>query len=88
MKLVEKMAKAMCEEDCVTCPQRTDTEWDQESAFYLSFARAALKAMREPTEAMTKAIAVARKPTPIPAALADLIWHTMIDAAIAEAETP
>ncbi len=80
MTMVERMARSMCEADCVTCPQRMDTEWNNESAFYLSFARAALKAMREPTEAMLAAASTNASHQLV----AQAFWEAMIAAALSE----
>lgn len=86
MTLVEKMARAMCAHDCRTVPEREALEWESEHEFYLGFALAVLKAMREPSDVMVRAHAeeAADLGTWPAQAIAD--WQAMIDAAIKEAE--
>lgn len=86
-EMVERVAKAIAADE-----SRTWSEMDGvEVAMYFSFARAAIAAMREPTEAMANAPDVYRAGavgghfdvcTPTDYAK---IWQAMIDAAI---ETP
>jgi len=81
MNMVEKVARAICKE------QQGDPGYDvwtlslgsPHRALYLAQARAAIAAMREPSEAM---LAAGRWPAEDDGALA--CWQAMIDDALAE----
>lgn len=68
MTMIEKMARAM-----------HDANWNGKSWDVLALA--ALKAMREPTEAMVNPLIALSVDD------AERVWQAMIDQAIAEAET-
>lgn len=70
MSMIEKVARAMCEADNGA---GYDARWD----FYIPMAKAAIHAMRDPTEAMLDA---GHSQTDF----AGDAWQSMIDAALEE----
>ena len=80
-EMIERVAKAIALDDCQT--------WNELDAvnrgMFLSFARAAIAAMREPTEAMLEAGTITVSKTgviSISTQDAARIWRAMVDAAL------
>jgi len=83
--MVERVAKelAECRWDQLGIPECDRPEWaDQTRGFGLKQARAAIAAMREPTEAMEEA-ALDVRPLMLPDSPRE-VWEAMIDAALNE----
>lgn len=84
--MVEKVARAICDSDfCDNGDHGAGEAWadmdEQQRDYYRDNARAAIKALREPTEAMLIAAAEINGLAIIPE------WCAAIDAALAEGET-
>ncbi len=80
MNMLERVARGICESlghdpDCNSLGR---PEWPS----YLSVARAAIEAMREPTEEMAKAGGKARRQWD------KSVWQAMISAALSEPHAP
>ena len=72
--MIERVARAIAE-------QNHGSTWDE----WIDEARAAIEAMREPTEAMINGLRIAQECGDSTAALwAPLVWRAMIDAALGE----
>jgi len=83
--MIERVARAMFERELDNGPweQRTETQ----EAIYMADARAAIKAMREPTQEMRlAAVAEWCRPDPLPehgsTLVFNAIWQAMIDEAL------
>lgn len=85
--MVEKVARAICDSDfCDNGDHGAGEAWagmdEQQRDYYRDNARAAIKALREPTEAM-----IATAAWEDGEYTARTVWGQMIDAALAEGET-
>jgi len=78
-EMIERMAQAMLESDAVKYQANpADYHWTA----YENTARAAIKAMQEPTEAMLKAAEYSYVKPGAPSTW--IIWRAMVDAALNE----
>jgi hypothetical protein len=71
-EMIERVARAIAEQN------HGLTTWDE----WIDEARAAIKAMREPTEAMMNGLRITRECDSTAALWAPIVWRTMIDAAL------
>jgi hypothetical protein len=92
--MVERVARALFETEWSPAAERHEgkarldweKEWPNSREYWLNSARAAMAAMRDPTDAMCAAGSSAStsvRPEGVP-----LIWRGMIDAALAAPEAP
>ena len=85
MGKVEEVARALCASDGANWDAKTDSETangcapDEQRDYWREKARAAIEAMREPTQAMLAAGKAHRVWPHVPT-----IYNTMIDAALSE----
>ena len=93
-EMVERVARVLLDADGISFPSGRKREWneipDGQRAAYSAIARAAIAAMREPTEGM-KFAGRTEKPFLAPQEnwtpgqiVADAVYRAMIDAALAE----
>lgn len=85
MDMIEKIAKAMCEANGTIWggPRgEDDPDFLLVKLSYMRMARAAIEAMREPTEAMLKAGDLPGWDDSVSIGLSGEVWQAMIDAAL------
>lgn len=90
-EMIERVAKAICREQCAfmgepPCWQADGLSPDCDEPGCLALAEAAIVAMRDPTEEMAEAASSARNPWDTILENSVRTWQAMIDAALAEAE--
>ena len=77
--MIERVARKILE---------AQTDWlfgkDAKEDLFLTMARAAIEAMREPTEAMVNGLRITRECDSTAALWAPHIWRTMIDEALGD----
>ena len=77
MTMIERVARAIYRHQCEL--NHYADKWDEvNKPYFIGFARAAIAAMREPSEEMVQAAVRTTGGFPKPA------WHAMIDAALEE----
>lgn len=75
--MIERIARAMLADEINNSPNRNfDTVWEDEKEIWLSNARSAVQAMRNPSDAMVTAGQSAKGPISA--------WTAMIDVALAD----